>query len=54
MNLSMKDEILNLSRDTGYDAYGIERMIRLFDILQAVERDGFLRDRFGVEWRDGA
>lgn len=36
-------DLLKLVGETGYDGRALERMIRLFGILQMIERDEFLR-----------
>lgn len=39
----------HLARETGYDGLSLEKMIRLFGILQAIGRDGFLGGRLALK-----
>lgn len=48
MKRQICQDIHDLARETGYKAYAIEKMIMLFDILQEIERDEFLRERLAI------
>lgn len=42
-------ELKILASETGYEELSLEKMLRLYDVLQAIERDRFLRDRLALK-----
>lgn len=48
-----KLELDDLGDETGYQGRTLERMVRLFGVLQAIAEDGFLRDRLALKGGTG-
>lgn len=48
MKLPTLQDMLDLAGATGFDERAIEKMLRLYGILQAIERDEFLRGRLAL------